>query len=301
MIKKVFMVNTPDYPTRGTHYLMTDKFINGFALNGLEIGQVNSFEQVEDSEENMFVMCDNFYDFRKSNWKEEFEYLAQKFEKTTWVFWTFHNVLPHFDVFPFKNCHFTGEYYRRPDFSILGQNFKKYLELGNYINLPFAANVHPNDVDKYISRREEVYDAAFVGCAYKQDWVEQLRTKFNCFVHFSPPFISDEDRLNHGFLRTRICLGFNADDNIKNGLPTERIFEGLAYGCVVLTDCKMAEEATNGIAVYVEDYQDLEKKVDFYTKNQSAREEKQRLGVEYAKNKGTYFHVAKDFLDKITN
>ena len=47
--------------------------------------------------------------------------------------------------------------------------------------------------------------------------------------------------------------------------------------------------------------QDLEKKVDFYTKNQSAREEKQRLGVEYAKNKGTYFHVAKDFLDKITN
>ena len=56
------MVNTPDYPTRGTHYLMTDKFINGFALGGLEIGQVNSFEQAEDSEENIFVMCDNFYD-----------------------------------------------------------------------------------------------------------------------------------------------------------------------------------------------------------------------------------------------
>jgi hypothetical protein len=295
------MVNTPEYPTRGTHFFMTEKFINGFSLNGLEVGQISNFNQVQDSEDQIFVMCDNFYDYRRPNWKDDFRSLAEKFKNTTWVFWTFHNVLPHFEHFPFEKHFFTGEYYRKPDFSILGENFKQYLELDNYVNLPFAANIHPEDVDSYIARRNEIYDASFVGCAYKKDWVEQLKAKFNCFAYFSPPFITDEDRLEHGFLRTRICLGFNADDNIKNGLPTERIFEGLAYGCVVLTDCKMAEEATDGIAVYVEDYQDLEKKVDFYTKNQSAREEKQRLGVEYAKNKGTYFHVAKDFLDKITN
>ena len=101
------------------------------------------------------------------------------------------------------------------------------------------------------------------------------------------------------FLDSKICLGFNSDDNIKNGLPTERTFEGIAYGCVVLTDCKMAEEATDGVAVYVKDYEDLQRQVDFYLHNESARKKKQKEGYEYALNKGTYYTVAKNFINSI--
>jgi spore maturation protein CgeB len=105
--------------------------------------------------------------------------------------------------------------------------------------------------------------------------------------------------LQKAFLNSKICLGFNSDENIKNGLPTERTFEGIAYGCVVLTDCKMAEEAIPSNTVYVKDYEDLQRQVDFYLNNESARKKKQKEGYEYALNKGTYYTVAKNFLNSI--
>ena len=61
----------------------------------------------------------------------------------------------------------------------------------------------------------------------------------------------------------------------------------------------MAEEATDGVAVYVKDYDDLVRKVDFYLNNESARKKKQKEGYEYALNKGTSYTVAKDFIKSI--
>ena len=111
--------------------------------------------------------------------------------------------------------------------------------------------------------------------------------------------MEESERVTNAFLSSKICLGFNSDDNIKNGLPTERVFEGIAYGCVVLTDCEMAVEATDNIAVYVSDYDDLEKKVLYYLNNENERKKKQKLGYEFAKNKGTYYNVVKEFLNSI--
>ena len=66
-----------------------------------------------------------------------------------------------------------------------------------------------------------------------------------------------------------------------------------------MSDCKVAEEATDGVVVYVENYNDLESAVELYSKNEKERSTKQTLGVRYAKEKGTYYHVAQGFLDKI--
>ncbi len=104
-MKKIYLINTSEYPTKGTHYLMSMKFVNGFSLYGLEAYDLKNFEEIEDSEDQIFLMCDNFYDQRSSNWMEYFDYLANKFQKTTWIFWTFHNVLNnHYKEkdFPFK-------------------------------------------------------------------------------------------------------------------------------------------------------------------------------------------------------
>ena len=61
----------------------------------------------------------------------------------------------------------------------------------------------------------------------------------------------------------------------------------------------MAEEATDGVAVYVKDYEDLQRQVDFYLHYESARKKKQKEGYEYALNKGTYYTVAKNFINSI--
>lgn len=301
-MKKIYLVNTRDYPTKGTHYLMSMKFINGFSLYGLETYSLETFDGIEDSDEQIFLVCDNFYDQRTPNWMDDFDYLAKKFEKTTWIFWTFHNVLNnHYQdrLFPFKKYIFTGEYYRNPDFTYFGEHFREYVNHPNYVALPFAASINPSNLDAILSFRTDVYDCGFSGCKYKEQWSKKLSENFNCYIHYWPPFLEESERISNAFLASKICLGFNSDDNIRNGLPTERVFEGIAYGCVVLTDCEMAVEATDGVAVYVSDYDDLEEKVQYYLTNEDARKEKQRMGYEFAKNKGTYYNVVKDFLNSI--
>lgn len=301
-MKKIYMVNTSDYPTVGTHLYMSWKFVNGFSICGLETFVLNSFDDVEDSEDQLFLFCDNFYDGRKANWLDDFDSLAEKFQKTTWIFWSFHNVIGrHYKdrKFPFKNYVLTSEYYRKPNFEWAGEHFEPYINHPNYISLPFAASVHPSDLDSILKNRTDRYDCGFSGCRYKEEWSKKLSEKYNCFIHYWPPFIEENERIEKAFLGSKICLAFNSDTNISNGLPTERGFEGIAYGCVVLTDCEMAEVATDGVAVFVKDYADLESKVEYYLTDEKAFAQKQKDGYEFAKSKGTYYHVANDFLSKI--
>lgn len=301
-MKKAYMINTSEYPTIGTHYLMSSKFINGFSICGLETNTIQNFDEIEDSEDQLFLFCDNFYDNRKSNWLDDFDSLSEKFEKTTWIFWSFHNIIGrHYKdrKFPFKKFILTGEYYRKPNFEWAGEHFEPYINHSKYIPLPFAASINPNDLDEILKLRTDEYDCGFSGCRYKESWAEQLSKKYNCFIHYWPPFLEENERIKNAFLKSKICLGFNSDTNIQNGLPTERVFEGIAYGCVVLTDCEMAVNATSGIAVFVSDYADLERKVDYYINNLEARKQKQKLGYEFAKAKGTYYNVGKEFLKKI--
>lgn len=308
-INKIYMVNTPEYQTKGTHHMMTTKFVSSFHDLGLEVVELVDFDHVDDEDDQIFLLCDNFYDdlnYQKYDWVSEFDDLAKRFPKTVWLFWTFHNVLHrHYwkvgKKFPFKKTAFTGEYYRSPQYGdgYFPEYYRTYIEQREHINLPFAAGIHPDEIDDELKLRTDKYDCGYCGCDYKKEWSLKLADKYKSFIHIWPPFLKDEERIENAFLGSKICLGFNSDENIKNGLPTERVFEGIAYGCVVLTDCKMAEEATDGIAVYVKDYDDLEEKVKYYLDNEEARKEKQKEGYTYAKTKGTYYSVARKFLDSI--
>lgn len=304
-MNKIHLVNTPEYPSIGTNYLFNLKFINTFSYHGLECDEITNFEtfkELEDSEEQIFFLCDNFYDHRRPTWKDDFKFLAEKFSKSTWIFWSFQHVLSVLydgDTFPFKKSIFTGEYYRKPNIDVLGQNFQDYIDLPNYVPLPFSAGAHPDTLEDLWSKRTDTYDCGFCGCNYKVDWSRKLNEKYNCFIHYYPPFLDEETRLQKVFLDSKICLGFNSDHAVENGMPTERVFEGVAYGCVVLTDCPMAVDATDGAAVLVTSYTDLEEKVEYYLNNEEARLDKQKQGMLFAKSKGTYYSIVKNFLETI--
>lgn len=306
----IYMVNTPEFPTPITHYYTTSKFMNGFAYNGYstaEINSHNSFYNISDSQDNIFVVCDIFYPSRKENWMDLLNQLAKKFEQSTWIFWHFHSIYKNDYLsagieFPFKKYIFTGEYYRNITDDVRshwGGLIDWYTSHENYVNLPFSADINPNDIDSFFLKRKDIYDCGYVGARYKEQWTNQLANKYNCFIHYYWPSLDEQQRIDKGFLSSKISLGFNSDSNAKLGLPTERVFEGLAFGCVVVSDCKVAEEATDGIVKFVDSYDELD---DFVTRclgDPVFIQEKQKLGVDYAKEKGTYFHVAKNFIKKI--
>ena len=90
------MINTPLFQTKGTHHFMTTKFVGSFQMHGLEVTELIDFDHVDDADDQVFLLCDNFYDQLNAagyDWVSEFYRLAERFPKTVWLFWTFHNVL----------------------------------------------------------------------------------------------------------------------------------------------------------------------------------------------------------------
>lgn len=304
------MVNTPEFPTPITHYYTTSKFMNGFMYNGYltaEINSHNSFNNISDTKDNVFIVCDIFYPARKENWMELLKDLADRFQKSTWIFWHFHSIYKNDYLlsgvdFPFKKYIFTGEYYRNITDEVKshwGGLIEWYMSHPNYVKLPFSANINPNDIDAYITKRLDIYDCGYVGARYKEDWTNKLANKYKCFVHYYWPPLDEDQRIEKGFLSSKISLGFNSDSNSRLGLPTERVFEGLALGCVVVSDCLVAEEATDGIVKFVNNYDELDSFIDRCLSDNQEVKNRQELGINYAKQKGTYYHVAKEFISKI--
>jgi hypothetical protein len=102
------------------------------------------------------------------------------------------------------------------------------------------------------------------------------------------------------YLASIFALGFQADENIANKHVSQRIFEGLAYGCIVLTNSMPACEQTNHIAVYVSSQKELEDQMYFYKANPVLLEEKQKAGYAFIKKYGTN-HNAIDLFMKCIN
>ena len=102
------------------------------------------------------------------------------------------------------------------------------------------------------------------------------------------------DKRKEIYLQSTFALGFQSDENIFNKHVSQRIFEGMAYGCIVLTNSIPACEQTNQIAVYIESREDLEDKMNWFLKNPNEILKKQREGYEFVKLYGTnYYSISK--------
>ena len=177
------MINTPLFQTKGTHHFMTTKFVGSFQMHGLEVTELIDFDHVDDADDQVFLLCDNFYDQLNAvgyDWVSEFDRLAERFPKTVWLFWTFHNVLyKHYwkpqRPFPFKKVAFTGEYYRSPQYGegYFPEYYSTYIGQTEHIDLPFAAGVHPEELDEVLTERTDKYDCGFCGCQYKSEWTNK--------------------------------------------------------------------------------------------------------------------------------
>ena len=77
------------------------------------------------------------------------------------------------------------------------------------------------------------------------------------------------------------------------------MFEGLTYGCVVISDNKAASDYTGGIVEYASCKDELREKVSYVLNDPEVIIVKQEQGYEWAKKFGTNRFSAKAFLDKI--
>jgi hypothetical protein len=107
------------------------------------------------------------------------------------------------------------------------------------------------------------------------------------------------DTRRNMYLSSTFALGFQHEDNIINNHVSQRIFEGMAYGCVVLSNSISASLQTDGIVEHFKDKIDLEQKMRYFLENPDKIKEKQKKGYEFIREKGTNNYAAKKIVDVI--
>ena len=293
-MKTLFIINTPSLPISGNFWHTVRKFTSGFSALGFDVVSVNNEEglsSIADDEDNFFFIGD--HGLYANPYPQTIESL-KKFPKTTKIHWAFHDFLQAHPNINLGKWILTCEHFHKTP-SLPGHLavHKFHLTIPkNYQPLTFLSFLKIEQIGTF--KRNETYDAQFVGAGYKTDWTSKLK---NCFIHHTPPEISEAERVN-SFLNSFAALGFSSEGNIQNGTVTERVAEGLSFGNVVISDNPTATEWTDGIVEYASCFEELSDKIAFFVHNKQAFKEKQTRGYEWAKNKGTYTHLAMQFVKK---
>ena len=256
-----------------------DELTAAFKDYECEIKIINSINDLQDDG---IVFLDDAAGQYINN-KDVYIKMGTKCPNSVFVCWYWRD----FSFQPFKYIIYTGEHHLRP------VKYDEYMSHSKFVPLKLRANDSPNMIGKY--DRSYKRDYCFMGGGYKMDWVP---SEFNGLYHrvIYDNYLSYEERRNI-YLSSKFAFAFQSDENIRTGHLSQRIFEGLAYGCITLCENKLAEEITDGAVIYVSSKEDLINKMKYYTVNPVS--EKQKQGYEWIKKYGTNRVSVQLFLDKI--
>jgi len=294
MSKNIFLLNSPELPTPGTHRFTTEKFMKGFLDHGYEIYIANKLDDIIDG--SIVLVSNHGVDHPIINSDIGFNalsYLAEKYPNSIYLCWYYHG---HYSKIPFKNFVITGEHFRmKPSLENHIFFWDLQQKINNYVPLTFSCSLFPEEIGTLV--RNEKIDGCFIGTRYKYDWVVGLPNITYLAGLNHGQKIEESDRINI-FLSSKIAFGFHSEGNISNNVVVERVFEGMAFGCVVISDCPAAGIITDGI---VQVATNKEQFLEIYHRLLNDHDERiklQQRGYEWVKTHGLYTHVAKNFLDK---
>ena len=282
-----YLMNSEELPTPGTHFYTTSKFSKGFEYHGYTVLEANTLDSITDG--SIVLLSNHGINQNKKKGFESLQYLSIKFPNTIFICWFYHN---YYNEIPFKKFIITGEHFHKKPF-LDGHIFCWNLQnnINNYVPFTFSSSLLPENVGNL--PRNETINGCFIGTSYKQDWVNNLEN----ILYVTGNRYPEKERINI-FLSSKIAFGFHADDNILNNVVVERVFEGMAYGCVVISDNPVAAEITDNIVQVFTSKTEFLHIYNRLLNNDEERKQLQQRGYEWIKKKGLYVHVAKNFLNK---
>jgi Glycosyl transferases group 1 len=261
------------------------EFTEGFGDYGCEV-KITDIEHLE----NGGIIClDNMAGNYYNN-KDLYIKISEKCPDSIFICW-YWDIQPYFT--PFHKIIYTGEFHITPNY--LDKNRCDYFNLPNFVPLRLRANERPSLIGLY--PRRELRDYCFMGGGYKKDWVPSEFTGIYHQVYYDNYLAYNVRR--DIYLSSTFAFGFQSDENIRDGHLSQRIFEGLAYGCVVLCENKTASEFTDGAVVYISSKEDLIEKMKYYKENPEQIVIQQQKGYEWVRKYGTNRYSISYFLDKI--
>ena len=253
--------------------------------HGCIVREVHRWTEIKDA--GMVFMGDTFRD------RSCISALAAQNPNAIFIGWYWHDVK---DI-PFRRFLHTGENStRRPTVGDAAR-FDFLTTHPLFVPLLLRANEDPKLIGRYPRTNVDlVY--CYMGWPYHTDWVP---AHLNGVYHGvkEHKYFWPYDRRRSTYLRSQFSLGFQCDLNLDAGHVSQRIFEGLAYGAVVLSESKFAVDLTDSAVVYIADGRDLCEKMTYFQTRPDAYKEQQERGYDWCRKYGTNRASIKLFLDKI--
>lgn len=270
----------------GTFNLFAKKYCRGFVQNGYEYCEINSLNNFLSGPNDIFFVNnrDIFY----------LPELLEKYNHSNFILWFFHDNLKQIK---FKKWILTGEEFKDYPKIITHQKFYNIQKnLKNYIPIKFSSCLDEGEIEKYKNMFSRELDGCFIGTGYKTDWLNYVAKYYKVFLNTNAMSVPEDERV-YRYLSSKMCFGFNSDDNINNSVISERSYEGMAFGCLTFCDVPCCEKATDGSLVYVSSLQDLLEKMNYYLNNVEKMEEHIKKSVEWTKKNGIYKNTVKPFIN----
>lgn len=290
----LYLLNSQNWPCPGSHYFHTKKFISAFKGYGFKVSELNSVIDFYKVKKNDIIYISDHGFNHDSIEFQELEILSKM--KCNLILWHWHEYLELAESL-FKGRYvLTGEhFYRKPNLFKHQERWNIQESITQYIPLTFAADISPLEIGTINS--DKYFLAHFIGAGYKKNLNRRLRIKFRKIkIINTPPFVPELYR-RQIFYSSKVALGWHSDDNLVNNVVVERVFEGLAFGNIVMSDSVIAQDITDGIVKYIKNYQEAVDYLKLINKDKNFYNLKIEQGLKWAKDKGTYTHVAKKFIN----
>jgi hypothetical protein len=264
-----------------------EELATGFIDYQCRIKTVTSLDELEDG--GIMLLHDEAGHYKNNS--ALYEQINALCPDTVYICWYWRD----FTFRPFNKMIRTGENYlhlheKQNEIEDYG-----YMTHSEFVPLLLRASDSPDAIGNY--PRVNQRDYCFMGGGYKMDWVPPQFTGFYHRVIWDNYLSYNERRAI--YLSSMFAFGFQSDENIRTGHLSQRIFEGLAYGCIVLCENKLAEDYTDGAVIYVASKEDLVSKMEYYKAHPDEALKKQQQGYEWTKQFGTNRVSIQLFLDGI--
>ncbi len=301
--KRVALLNSREFPCPGSHLLHTRKFLQTFSGLGYEYLEISNLSELRDANLNyddMIYFSDHGLgasgpSAMQISILEEVARIG-----AVPIFWFWQNKADLLDEIFNGRWLLTGEHLRAKNVLPSHQEYRDLSAArSNFVPLSFAASLEPTEVGNF--HRKIRFNATFVGHRYQLSLNRRLRLQVpKTKIVYTPPFISEEDRIQY-FTGSHVVLGWHSEGNIQNGNVVERVFEGLAYGSVVITDNPYAIDATDGNVLFADTFAATKAHLDRVIVDEKFRSKLQREGIKWAQSFGTYKSVAESFIMSKSN
>lgn len=270
--RPVFILHGPDSDSLQVMRYVFRELCVGFQLLGHAVHEVSSISDI--TNDGIVFMGNGRHHPRLA------ELLAAHAPDAIYIGWYWHDI----DHAPLKRFIMTHEDFLNPAADEDARRWSIILSFQPRCPLLLRASEPVSRIGTY--PRSAVHDYCYMGCKYLPDWVPR------------PPFRGlyitggwDEywpyDRRRKAYLASTFALGFQRPGAETVQHVSQRIYEGLAYGCIVLTNSTAARDQTEGIAQLVTSREDLETKMRHYLAHPEEAAALRERGYEFVRRAGT--------------